>query len=64
MNSSNPVDWEGGAIGNAVWTGAQLVDVLRFVDVTEDPRVEHVQFEGADRGADGLPYGTKFCVDN
>jgi sulfite oxidase len=65
MNSSKLVlglAWEGGAIGNAEWSGAKLVDVLKFVGVdvdvdVADLKIKHVQFEGADHGADGSPYG-------
>ena len=52
------LNWEGGAIGTAVWSGARLVDVLKAAGIDEnDPKVRHVQFEGADHGADGHPYG-------
>ena len=61
MNAAKPVlglSWLGGAIGNAEWSGARLLDVLKFAGIdANDPKVKHVHFEGADHGADGLPYG-------
>jgi hypothetical protein len=65
MNRSKSVlglSWEGGAIGNATWSGARLTDVLASLGVDiNDPRIKHVQFEGADHGADGSPYGKFLC---
>ncbi len=53
------LNWEGGAIGTAVWSGARLVDVLKAAGIDlNDPKAKHVLFEGADLGPDGLPYGT------
>ena len=50
--------WEGGAIGNAEWSGVRLMDVLKASGFNlDDPKVKHVHFEGADVGPDGLPYG-------
>lgn len=61
MNIVRPVlglAWEGGSIGNAVWSGARLVDVLSAAGVDmNDQSIKHVQFEGADFGSDGDPYG-------
>jgi hypothetical protein len=32
--------------------------VLKFAGIDiNDPKIHHVQFEGADHGADGNPYG-------
>ena len=57
------LNWEGGAIGTAVWSGARLVDVLQSAGVKiDDPRVKHVHFEGADLGPDGLPYGKGYFL--
>jgi len=52
------VQWEAGAIGNAVWSGVALADVLKLVEVQADAR--HVWFEGLDeiKRSDGLiPFG-------
>ena len=57
------LDWKGGAIGNAKWTGAKLYDVLKAAGVDEeDERIKHVIFEGYDVGADGSPYGASIPV--
>ncbi|KAL8877410.1 MAG: hypothetical protein Q9192_008671, partial [Flavoplaca navasiana] len=49
--STNGLQWEGGAISNAEWTGVRLRDVLRDAGVQIDDLpsdVKHVQFEGAE----------------
>ncbi len=56
------LSWDGGAIGNATWTGARLVDVLaaagvKNLDELSERSDVHVIFEGADTGADGSSYG-------
>ncbi len=52
------VPWGAGAIGNAQWSGAKLVDVLQYCgcNLTDDS-IEHVQFEGLDLNATATPYG-------
>jgi len=40
--------WGNGAMGNAVWTGVRLADVLKAAGVKKDSAV--VQFQGLDRG--------------
>lgn len=40
--------WEGGAVGNAEWTGVLLSDLLKRTGVRKS--VHHVIFEGADQG--------------
>ena len=64
MNKAQKVkglEWFGGAIGNARWSGARLCDVLKAAGVSDDADAEnkslHVHFEGCDTGADGSPYG-------
>eukprot|EP00095_Tigriopus_kingsejongensis_P002338 snap_masked-scaffold868_size86715-processed-gene-0.6 protein:Tk02338 transcript:snap_masked-scaffold868_size86715-processed-gene-0.6-mRNA-1 annotation:"probable sulfite mitochondrial" len=62
MNAVKPLkglNWEGGAIGNATWSGAKLSDVLHASGVigSGEKRAKHIQFEGYDVGADGSPYG-------
>lgn len=53
------VQWEAGAIGNAMWSGAVLADVLRAAEIKEGAK--HVWFEGVDAipGKDGktAPFG-------
>ena len=55
------LEWRQGAIGNAVWRGVLLRDVLAHAGF--DPRdplavsVRHVQFEGLDRDVTGTQYG-------
>jgi sulfite oxidase len=48
--------WSAGAIGNAVWTGIRLSDVLKDMGVKSD-ETSHVQFEGMDRDPTFTPYG-------
>lgn len=53
--------WDAGAIGNAVWGGVRLVDI-----VTEDKldKIQHVCFEGLDVSpADGAAYGASVPAD-
>ncbi|UXI22121.1 hypothetical protein NH340_JMT08064 [Sarcoptes scabiei] len=52
------ISWQLGAIGNTRWTGARLVDVLRYCNADlEHPEIKHVQFEGLDLDAKSEPYG-------
>jgi sulfite oxidase len=64
----NGLDWDRAAIGNVVWTGPKLRDILlaagvdrdcrKLEDPTKPKRAPwHVQFEGADRDEQGNPYG-------
>lgn len=58
------VQWEAGAIGNAVWSGIRLADVLRAVGVT--PEAKHVWFEGLDTVTDkneSFPFGGSVPLD-
>ena len=48
--------WTAGAIGNAVWSGVSLVDVLRAADAETDPDL-HVAFDACDSVAGGGRYG-------
>uniref|UniRef100_A0A1E1X8C5 Sulfite oxidase n=1 Tax=Amblyomma aureolatum TaxID=187763 RepID=A0A1E1X8C5_9ACAR len=55
------LDWGPCAIGNATWSGARLVDVLRHLGVdTSDERVQHIVMEGLDTDPTGMPYGSSF----
>ncbi len=52
------VQWEEGPIGNALWTGVRLSDLLKKVGVNSDAK--HVWFEGADEvdgGTTSYPFG-------
>ena len=52
------VPWQEGPIGNAVWSGVRLSDVLKAAGVSADAK--HVWFEGADQVVDGkatFPFG-------
>ncbi|PFH31687.1 putative sulfite oxidase [Besnoitia besnoiti] len=46
------LEWQGGAIGNALWTGCLLADVLRHCGIDEKKArklgIRHVHFEGHD----------------
>lgn len=64
--------WVVGAISNAKWGGAKLRDVLRHcgMDVdaialgqSENPKWQHVQFEGYDTDETGLCYGGSIPFD-
>lgn len=48
--------WTAGAIGNAVWSGVSLVDVLRAAGADTDPGL-HVAFDACDSGAGGGRFG-------
>lgn len=50
--------WGGAAISNANWSGAKLVDVLKYCDADlNDPNIKHIVFDGADTDATGSSYG-------
>lgn len=48
--------WAGGAIGNAVWTGVRLADVLRAAGADAGPSL-HVAFDACDRVEGRRCYG-------
>ncbi len=53
------VQWEGGAVGTAEWTGARLADVLDLAGIEDGAR--EVIFTGADHGqVDGAPGQIRF----
>lgn len=37
------LNWEGGAIANAVWSGARLYDVLKYCGLKDLSKIRHVQ---------------------
>ncbi|MEL7500587.1 MAG: molybdopterin-dependent oxidoreductase [Planctomycetota bacterium] len=58
------VQWGAGAIGNAIWRGPSLADVLRSAGVTESAK--HVWFEGLDQieRSDGvIPFGASIPIE-
>ncbi|KAL9004680.1 MAG: hypothetical protein Q9188_002515 [Gyalolechia gomerana] len=58
--STNGLQWEGGAISNAEWTGVRLRDILKDAGVQVDDLpedIKHVQFVGAEA------YGASIPVD-
>ncbi|XP_054259054.1 sulfite oxidase isoform X3 [Macrosteles quadrilineatus] len=58
------LDWGSAAIGNAVWSGARLYDVLTSLGLKEDdPRAKHIQFEGLDTDVSNSPYGASIPVE-
>jgi len=64
MGKDKPVaglGWTGGAIGNAKWTGARLVDVLKTAGFKPEsykhPEKLHVKFDGLDTDQSGECYG-------
>ena len=67
MNSVKPLkglNWKGGAIGNATWSGARLYDILKAAGYSDDDiKAKHIHFEGYDVGADGSPYGASIPVE-
>lgn len=59
------LDWRGGAIGNAEWSGARLVDVLAAAGFSEDKSHEarHVIFEGLDTDPANSPFGASIPIE-
>jgi len=59
----NEVIWDRGAIGNAIWGGVRLMDVLDLAGV--NPEARYVWFEGADAVSEhgGLPFASCLPLD-
>ncbi len=58
------LSWGEAAISNATWSGARLVDVLKYCGLDEkDIRIKHVQFEGSDIDPASMPYGASVMSD-
>lgn len=58
MKEMKGVPWQEGPIGNAVWSGVRLSDVLKAAGIKREAK--HVWFEGADEVIDGkatFPFG-------
>ncbi|CAH1399408.1 unnamed protein product [Nezara viridula] len=61
MSKIKPVkglEWGPAVIGNAVWSGVRLSDLLTDLGVTENGEGKHVQFEGLDYDPSGSYYGS------
>eukprot|EP00494_Astrolonche_serrata_P033013 UN33282 len=58
--------WKVGAISNAKWGGARLVDVLEYIGFNEHSEdgkaAKHIHFEGLDWGVDA-PYGASLPIE-
>ncbi|XKL64794.1 hypothetical protein PGB90_004880 [Kerria lacca] len=66
MSEVKPVkglNWNAGAIGNAVWSGARLQDVLKFCGLQNIANINHIQFEGLDTDATNAPYGASIPIE-
>ncbi|XP_064473334.1 sulfite oxidase-like [Ornithodoros turicata] len=58
------LDWGACAIGNATWSGARLVDVLKHFNFNlDDPRIQHVVLDGLDLDPTGVSYGASILAD-
>ncbi|KAA8493589.1 putative sulfite oxidase, mitochondrial [Porphyridium purpureum] len=57
--------WDAGAISNAVWSGALLIDVLESIGVSpSDPDIKHVEFIGLDKDpTTGVTYAASVPVE-
>nr|XP_014278403.1 sulfite oxidase isoform X2 [Halyomorpha halys] len=52
------LEWGPAVIGNAVWSGVRLCDLLAALGVTGNVEGKHVQFEGLDYDPSGSYYGS------
>ncbi|XP_058806488.1 sulfite oxidase, mitochondrial isoform X2 [Phymastichus coffea] len=55
------LSWSVGAIGNASWSGARLIDVLEGLGIKEED-FNHLQFEGMDVDPAGVSYGASIPI--
>jgi sulfite oxidase len=53
--------WDAGAIGNATWRGARLIDVLRAAGLS--PEARHIAFTGLDDEPGKGPFGASIPID-
>ncbi|XP_052824361.1 sulfite oxidase [Octopus bimaculoides] len=58
------LNWGNAAIGNGIWSGVRLVDVLKHagIDFT-NTGYKHIQFEGLDSDPTGAAYGASIPID-
>lgn len=57
------LNWDAGAIGNAIWSGVLLKDVLNYCDLNLDGNVQHVQFSGLDTSPSNESYGASIPIE-
>ncbi|KAI3434691.1 hypothetical protein D9Q98_002754 [Chlorella vulgaris] len=58
------LEWDGGSISTATWSGVRLRDVLLAAGLDdEDPNVAHIQFEGLDKDMAETCYGASIEVE-
>uniref|UniRef100_A0A1B6BW31 sulfite oxidase n=1 Tax=Clastoptera arizonana TaxID=38151 RepID=A0A1B6BW31_9HEMI len=58
------LDWGHAAIGNAIFTGARLYDVLKHFGLDENKtEAKHIQFEGLDTDPTNVPYGASIPIE-
>ena len=57
------LEWTGGAISNAEWTGVKLIDVLKYAGLDSTMSAKHVQFEGLDVDIANEPYGASIPAE-
>eukprot|EP01080_Neovahlkampfia_damariscottae_P003201 gene3201-5517_t len=58
------LNWTGGAIGNAEWTGVYLRDILKELGLEygKEGNLEHVHFEGYDMDMEKNSYGSSIPI--
>ncbi|KAK7867174.1 hypothetical protein R5R35_008371 [Gryllus longicercus] len=58
------LNWGQAAIGNATWSGARLIDVLKASGFKDNNlKVQHIQFEGLDTDSAHVPYGASIPAE-
>uniref|UniRef100_T1INN5 Sulfite oxidase n=1 Tax=Strigamia maritima TaxID=126957 RepID=T1INN5_STRMM len=59
------LNWGAAAIGNATWSGARLIDVLKEMGIDNSNKngFQHVQFEGLDLDPASSPYGASILFE-
>lgn len=58
------LNWGSAAISTAEWSGVLLIDVLKYAGVdVNNPKIQHVQFEGLDTDPANMPYGASVPAD-
>ena len=54
-------EWRGGAIGNAIWTGIRVYDIIKYFGEL-NPKYKHIQIEALDTDPNG-PFGTSIPIE-